>query len=86
MSSSFTVAGIEVATEEPEACGFVAAVASAFAGFEARPAAEARMVTARAAYWTAEDAANVVNPSLEVLAAWAEARVAFDAALAAVRC
>jgi hypothetical protein len=44
------------------------------------------LVTARAAYWTAEDAANVADPSLEVLAAWEKSRVAFDAALAAVRC
>ncbi len=80
MGSTFTGTGIMVATDEPELVGCAAAIAGVFAGFDARAA----LFAARDRYWLAEDAANVTDPSPEVLAAWEQARVAFEAARAAV--
>ena len=70
---------------DAECAGLASLFVATFARWDALDAAEKKLVTVRDAHWICEDAANVLDASPEVIAAWEASLALFDQAIAEVR-
>lgn len=65
---------------DAECAGLASLLLATFEGIDQLETAEARMLAARAVYWTAEDAANTLTATPEQIEAWQSTMTVFEAA------